>query len=615
MLIKRMQVEEGFLDGLDVAFGPGLNVLIGARGSGKTSLIELLRFCIGVEPLSSSLARAATDHALAVLGSGRVTVTVDLGADQIVVTRAARSRPSVSLSTETYQPPLVLGQNEIEAIGLDAGSRLRLLDAFLPLAGARAMEQQQLSLLSSLSVQVRTIASEVSALQEQIARIGDPTEDLKAAEAEQTSLLQDADAVANRLNSRLAALATDTSTRTVAIQELTRSLGSLDRWAKDLERVLAGAPSLPELSLARMQRLKREFADSIDQLNSALLGIRQIYDALAAESEAQSREYTKADDEARDLRRRIDASRSGAGAASKKVSDLQERAAQAKAAQGALLTQMEDLRLTQELRATAFETVDDLRRERSERRLALAATLNREFAPRIRVDLEKSGHMPEYVSALANVLRGSGLHYNELAATLAPRLSPRELVELVEVGDAPRLSHLAGISLDRASRAVQQMREAGLQDVLLADIEDRVDFRLLDGDVYKGTDELSTGQRCTVLLPLLLRQHARVVVLDQPEDHLDNAFIVETVIRAVQARPPESQLIVATHNANLPVLGEAASVFELQSDGHRGFIADRGPLTKPSIVEAITTLMEGGRRAFELRAQFYADHLGYLGPD
>ena len=49
MYIERVQIEEGFLDGLDVSFTRGLNVIIGERGTGKTSLIELVRFCLDVQ--------------------------------------------------------------------------------------------------------------------------------------------------------------------------------------------------------------------------------------------------------------------------------------------------------------------------------------------------------------------------------------------------------------------------------------------------------------------------------------------------------------------------------------------------------------------------------------
>ena len=51
-MIERIQVEEGFLDGLDLTFVSGLNVLIGPRGSGKTSVIELIRFCLDVKGIT-----------------------------------------------------------------------------------------------------------------------------------------------------------------------------------------------------------------------------------------------------------------------------------------------------------------------------------------------------------------------------------------------------------------------------------------------------------------------------------------------------------------------------------------------------------------------------------
>ena len=62
MLLERIRVQEGFLDGRAPGFSPGLNVLIGPRGSGKTSVIELLRFCLGAETITESygIPRSAT---------------------------------------------------------------------------------------------------------------------------------------------------------------------------------------------------------------------------------------------------------------------------------------------------------------------------------------------------------------------------------------------------------------------------------------------------------------------------------------------------------------------------------------------------------------------------
>ena len=93
--------------------------------------------------------------------------------------------------------------------------------------------------------------------------------------------------------------------------------------------------------------------------------------------------------------------------------------------------------------------------------------------------------------------------------------------------------------------------------------------------------------------------------MDQPEDHLDNSFITSTVVEALRNRYPEDQLLFASHNANIPVLGDADLVVALDSDGKRGFVKHSGPLMDPDSVRAITDVMEGGVDAFRRRADFY----------
>jgi hypothetical protein len=73
-------------------------------------------------------------------------------------------------------------------------------------------------------------------------------------------------------------------------------------------------------------------------------------------------------------------------------------------------------------------------------------------------------------------------------------------------------------------------------------------------------------------------------------------------------RASEGQVIVSTHNANIPVLGNAARVTQLGSDGRRGFALVNTTLADDDAVSAITSVMEGGRQAFQKRAQFYDQH-------
>jgi hypothetical protein len=97
-------------------------------------------------------------------------------------------------------------------------------------------------------------------------------------------------------------------------------------------------------------------------------------------------------------------------------------------------------------------------------------------------------------------------------------------------------------------------------------------------------------------------------VIDQPEDHIDNAFITDTVIKALQDIKLRGQIILSTHNANIPVLGGADLVIELGSDGRNGYVQVCKPLDDVEAVGAITEVMEGGRQAFRDRAEFYDTH-------
>jgi hypothetical protein len=206
------------------------------------------------------------------------------------------------------------------------------------------------------------------------------------------------------------------------------------------------------------------------------------------------------------------------------------------------------------------------------------------------------------------ILKGSGLRYNDLSIQIAESVSPRELIDAAERNDGQALAAAASITLDRATRVLAHVRSSNLGAIATVLVDDDVALQLLDGQAYKTINDLSTGQRCTVVLPIILQHSDRMLVIDQPEDHIDNAFIVDTLIKAIVERADDSQLLVSTHNANIPVLGDAKTVVQLASDGHRGFVQCSGSLEAPLIVHAISSVMEGGLEAFRRRARFYEDN-------
>jgi predicted ATPase len=124
---------------------------------------------------------------------------------------------------------------------------------------------------------------------------------------------------------------------------------------------------------------------------------------------------------------------------------------------------------------------------------------------------------------------------------------------------------------------------------------------------YRGTElaNHSLGQRASALILFVLGQRENdVIIIDQPEDDLDNQTIYEDVIKLIRELKPNVQFIFATHNPNIPVLGDAEQIHVCSfSDGK--ISVQSGALDAPEQQERIVDIMEGGREAFERRKEIY----------
>lgn len=132
-----------------------------------------------------------------------------------------------------------------------------------------------------------------------------------------------------------------------------------------------------------------------------------------------------------------------------------------------------------------------------------------------------------------------------------------------------------------------------------------IELRMDDGG-YRPLDDLSGGQRVSVLLSLLLRANDDgPLVIDQPEDELDNRFLFDTVLPALKGLKGRRQIIVATHNANVVVNGDADLVIQLEATANRGRVANIGAIEEPAVRDAIVRTVDGGDEAFRLRRLKY----------
>lgn len=139
--------------------------------------------------------------------------------------------------------------------------------------------------------------------------------------------------------------------------------------------------------------------------------------------------------------------------------------------------------------------------------------------------------------------------------------------------------------------------------------EDKIEIKIdqAGGDI--DISEGSPGQQCAALLTLLLNIGDDPLIIDQPEDALDNSLIYKLIVKSIRAMKEHRQIIIVSHNPNIPVLGDAEGViiFARNSNGKVDFREGKktGGIEEKIIRRGICEIMEGGEEAFRKREEKY----------
>lgn len=150
--------------------------------------------------------------------------------------------------------------------------------------------------------------------------------------------------------------------------------------------------------------------------------------------------------------------------------------------------------------------------------------------------------------------------------------------------------------------------DASIIDKMLAyELEDKIEvkYRPEGGRTFLPLSSASAGQKTAAILTFVLAYGTRPLLLDQPEDDLDNRLVYSLVVKRLKKAKEKRQIIVVTHNANIPVNGDAEYIISMKSDSRYVQIKSEGTLEKKEIREEICDVMEGTEYAFEMRAKKY----------
>ncbi|SHE37370.1 hypothetical protein SAMN02745133_00287 [Desulforamulus putei DSM 12395] len=611
--ILELRVLGGFLDGQVITFSPHLNCLVGGRGAGKTSVIELIRFALDAYPEDYQIRKRLEQHITGILGNGRVRLLVETaGGQRYVVQRSVGDRAprvtdqegrllALDLARGLNFGVVIFSQSELERMAEMPEAQLSLIDGKCPSYPFLKTEIQAcLKELQAKRTELSRVIQESLELAERLAVLpevkerlqalaGDQLDNLlqrqRAREREKTLLDQLVRLVKQQLQQDKWMLASPGLNPIFYDGEnpngdiLEQALGIFMETDAEVSELASKAAALWENSLNRLENLMagladrhraEEWEDERIQENLPVKGLREAM-----------RE------------------RSQLSAMLLELEKLVDRLADKEQEQAALAEQRQQVK----------NKLKHLKDSLYEQRLRACQEYNNVLLPDLQVSLIPGGNTRNYREFLASALSKSGLHYNRLIDQIISRVHPGELADIIRHRDDRYLEQCSGIDRDRAQRVVQVLAAQlspgellALEDIVM---EDLVEIRLKDGEEYKTTQVLSKGQKCTAVLPLLLLEDFRPLIIDQPEDHLDNSYIFHTVVPSLKKVKAGRQIIFATHNPNIPVNGEAENNLVLTADGCRGRVALQGDLSNRQVKDALNRLLEGGPEALKGRLERY----------
>lgn len=615
-VVVSLEAIGGFLDGVRLELVDGLNCLIGGRGAGKTTALEFLRFGLGLMPdIKDSPERARDlDRLIETNLKGHVTVEVRTkngmrysvsrpAGGELVVRNEAGTAVPVSLKGDLFSVD-IFSQNEIEEIAVAPRAQLALLDRFVdaPMGELRTE-------LDRLTRELGLNAAALLQLDQAVDALRGTASELAMIEEKLKGAVSAAGPDAQKVTEAHAAAAA----RVLEAKLPGLLLGDIQNAAREFAATAAAFKASADSHLGGMNRsgLNRDVVDALETAVSSFSRsliehgsevereavstqgvIREQQVTLSGRHAKQDAEYatlsaqlTEEGDRATE-RRKLQQSRADAFQASKELEAKEKLRA--------------DLLLR---RSELISRISELRDRRFEMRKGVATDLTERFKT-IRVTITQSADTEAFRALLADKLRGARIKWGKAAEKLVEHFPPHELSRVAETGDHGIITKRTGFDEDRSKKIVDALREGGARyEIEAVDLDDLPLIELQDGGEFKASPNLSTGQRCTSILPILLVQSERPLLVDQPEDNLDNAFIFANVVKALESVKGTRQVVFVTHNPNIPVLGEADRVFVFESDGRRAKLRRSGSVDECKA--DIESILEGGREAFLKRKVRY----------
>lgn len=599
--IRGIHFDGGILDGQTLHFSAELNTLIGIRGSGKSSILEAVRYALdipwGEKAQDTKYKDELIRHALG--SGGKVTLTAcDVYGQEFTISRIFREapnvyldgklQPGVSIRETVLRRPIYFGQKDLSSTG--EGFETDLVEK---LVGEKLL----------------VLRDEIEAQRQRVREA-----------AQRWLKLSNAAELKRDYETQF----TDANFRLKKFEEY----GVADKLQKRLgfQQDAAALARMKERADNFILSLEQLIAEHEDELRNATSYVSKqnpdffaAYYAEFSDLVAKIEQLKKIEQEARAITSRLHAKQGEFDGARKSLQEefaqVERQLAQELKQTGMTAIQPDDFLAQQQRKTKAEQMLEALAKQESQQtsiRDALFAEIDklnglwlREFNT-IKAELDRvnAGHTALQIEAdfkgdkeaaigfMQQLFKGSNIRETTLRAVMENYADFGGLLRalpgaLAEAGSTPEV--------------FEKTFMQNLVEFVTWQVPNRFVIR------YRGKElkHHSLGQRASALLLYVLSQRQNdVIIIDQPEDDLDNQTIYDDVIKLLREMKPQAQFIFATHNANFPVLGDAEQVHACQYQDDKVAVQS-GSIDARPVQGAIINIMEGGQEAFNRRKEVY----------
>lgn len=614
-----MMWEGGFLGDTSVHFSGNLNALVGGRGTGKSTMIESIRYVLGLEPLGEEAKKAHEGVVKHVLKPGtKVSLLVRShhpSDARYAIERSVPNPPTVkdeagdvlTVSPREVMPGVqVFGQHEISELAGSPEKLTVLLERFAERDPSLSGQKKELRLgLERSRRRIVEVRHEMEMLEERLADLpGLEETEKRFRQAGLEERLKEKSLLVREEN--LFSIIYERMEPFRALQREVVESHPIDA-AFVSDKALDGLPNadvlgemdnvLANLS-ARLDEVGSRFGDALSEADSAIAGIKERWN-----------ERHKAVEETYERLLR-DLQTSGIDGA--EFIQLRRRIEDLRPLKDRLESLGRDLETHEAHRRRLVLEWEDVKAREYRELAAAARKISKKLRERVRVEVTMAGNR----EPLEGVLRAVG---GNLAAALE-RLHKVDQLSLPELSQRCREGKESLISAYRLPPgAAERITRAGLDlHMRIEEVElpptTHIELNTApdcEPAVWRTLKALSKGQKATAVLLLLLLDSEAPLVVDQPEDDLDNRFITEGIVPTMRREKGRRQFVFSTHNANIPVLGDAELILGLaasgEAEGGKARIASEhmGAIDSRAVRDLVEETLEGGREAFEMRRSKY----------